>query len=619
MKSNNRRHWLLILGVLLLGDFALGKDDGGPFGRPAPKHAVRLEKSVWIPMRDGVRLSTDLYFPERAGDKLPVVLVRTPYNKNSRRQDKSDARFFAGQGYVVAVQDVRGRFESEGNFLINAAEREDGSDTVTWLARQSWSSGKVGTYGCSYLGEDQIQLAATRNPNHVAAISQAAGGVNRWAGLITGGAFELAAAFGWFRNNGTKLFLRPPPGAPDDFYARYGEYFNPRPVPGPVDFGSGWRSLPLVEMLQKLGGPPTDFEGFVSHEPADPWYEQLGYVRETDRFDVAVLHVNSWYDYGVADTLDLFNLLGEKSDSAEARQNQFALISPTVHCRSEVATRSTEVGERNVGDARLDYWGLYLRWFDYWLKGINNGVTDTVKVQIYVMGKNEWRAEREWPLERTRYTPYYLQSDGRANSRFGTGVLSAKAQGSDAADRFVYDPQTPVPSVGGPMCCTGTPDAVAGAFDQSELEARQDVLVYSTEVLEKGVEVTGPIELVLFVSSNVSDTDFTGKLVDVHPDGKAYNVQEGILRARYREGYEKKVWMMPGQVYQLTVSLHAVSNYFAPGHRIRLEVSSSNFPRFDRNLNTGGNNYDETRWKEAENAIHHSSRYPSRLVLPVIP
>ncbi len=241
------------------------------------------------------------------------------------------------------------------------------------------------------------------------------------------------------------------------------------------------------------------------------------------------------------------------------------------------------------------------------------------KVHLYVMGKNQWRSENEWPLARTQFTKYYFHSNGHAHSRFGTGTLSTAAPGNEPADVYVYDPKTPTPSVGGPLCCTGTADAPSGVFDQSDVETRNDVLVYSTPVLRQGVEVTGPLSVVLYVSSSAPDTDFTAKLVDVYPDGSAFNIQESILRARYREGFDKKVWMKPGEVYEVRIDLQATSNYFGPGHRIRLEISSSNFPRFDRNLNTGGNQYNETEWKEATNTIHHSRIHPSHILLPVIP
>jgi putative CocE/NonD family hydrolase len=286
---------------------------------------------------------------------------------------------------------------------------------------------------------------------------------------------------------------------------------------------------------------------------------------------------------------------------------------------SELATEHTMVGKRDLGDARLDFYGIYLRWFDHWLKGINNDVTKMPKVQIYVMGKNQWRGENEWPLARTQFTKYYLHSAGKANSRFGDGTLSTQPANNEPPDHFVYDPATPVPTAGGLPCCTEQYEAGEGSFDQSEVETRNDVLEYTTPVLEKGVEVTGPLQVVLYVSSSARDTDFTAKLVDIYPDGTAYNVQDGIQRVRYREGYEKKVWMSPGEVYEVKIDLQATSNYFGPGHRIRLEVSSSNFPRFDRNLNTGGNNYDETKWVVANNTVHHSGVHASYILLPVIP
>jgi putative CocE/NonD family hydrolase len=241
------------------------------------------------------------------------------------------------------------------------------------------------------------------------------------------------------------------------------------------------------------------------------------------------------------------------------------------------------------------------------------------KVQYYLMGKNVWRSADAWPLPRTELREYYLHSEGAANGRFGNGTLSTEPPSREPPDRYVYDPATPVPTTGGTFCCTNTPGLDGGAWDQSEVEMRHDVLVYTSPVLEEGIEVTGPIEARLYVSSSARDTDFTARLVDVYPDGTAFNVQEGILRARYREGFDKKIWMSPGEVYEIKIDLHATSNYFGPGHRVRLEVSSSNFPRFDRNLNTGGNNYSETEWVVARNAVYHSSEHPSRLIVPVIP
>lgn len=588
----------LLFFIYLLPTVILAQGNTDKYPLPKQKYEVRIEKSRMVPMRDGVRLATDLYFPLGAGEKHPVILIRTPYNKNAGYINMN-GQFFAGQGYVVVAQDCRGKFESEGDYVVSMDDTPDGFDAVNWAASQPWSTGKVGTYGCSYLGENQVQMAKVQNPNLIAMIPQAAGTAHRYFGLINGGAFELVAGFGWFRDYGSKV--RPVPELPE------------------IDYQKIWMSLPLTDMQNKAGSPPTDWVGFVSHEPADPWWDKFGYVKDTHNFDVPALHIGSWYDIGVAETLKLFDLFQRKGLSERSRNNQFVIISPTVHCASEWAMENTKVGNREVGDARFDYYGTYLRWFDYWLKSEDNGVLDLPKVQYYVMGKNEWRSAQQWPLAETQYIKYYFHSDGNANTRLGSGVLNTQPPKAEPPDQYIYDPANPVPTVGGPICCSGTPDAPAGAFDQSEVEMNDGVLVYTTPVLEKGIEVTGPLRVVLYASSNVRDTDFTAKLVDVYPDGIAYNVQEAILRARYREGYNKKLWLQPGEVTRLIINLHATSNYFPAGHRIRLEISSSNFPRFDRNLNTGGNNYDETEWIVATNTIYHSDKYPSHLLLPVIP
>lgn len=604
--------------------------DVAKFEPPSPKYDVRVERSVMVPMRDRVRLSTDLYFPVGLKDKTPSILIRTPYNKNQffTRQWGPSAYVFASQGYVVAVQDCRGKYESEGTFMVSINESDDGYDTLSWLAAQSWCNGNIGTYGCSYLGEVQILQSKLRHPNLKAMIPMAAGMALGTAGdryrffSFNGGALELAPLVGWFYGQGSKVYFRPPPHIDREEFLKISKLFDPAPKLPPLDFKDIWRSLPVVDMMKKAGAPPTDFEDCVSHGPGDPWWQDFGYITETDRFDVPTLHVNSWYDYGVTDTLYFFNLFQRNAESARCRDNQYVIIAPTTHCVSEMGMRAHEqtiVGERAVGDARYDYWNTYLRWFDFWLKGIENDITEMPHVRFYVLGKNEWRTESEWPPAGTKFIKYFLHSDGYANSRFGKGKLGTNLPGNESPDRFVYDPKTPVPSVGGPVCCTGTPDAPPGAFDQSEVETRHDILVYSSPVLEEGIEVSGPLQVVLYVSSSAMDSDFTGKLVDVYPDGTAFNVQEGILRARYREGFDKKVLMKAGEVYEIKIDLHSTSNYFGPGHRIRVEVSSSNFPRFDRNLNTGGNNYDETEWVIAKNTIHHSKKYPSYILLPVVP
>jgi len=575
---------------------------GGPVPRPEPKYKVETTRNVMVPMRDGVRLATDIYRPVGAGDRLPVVLIRTPYNKTANRGGTNvTAEMFAGQGYVAVAQDVRGQYESEGRYEVEKDDPRDGYDTIDWIVKQGWSNGKVGTYGCSYLGEVQFLLAKMRHPNHTAMIPQSASGAigpaggyyTNW-GAYEGGAFTLSTTFGWFRGAGHQVKN------------------GPRPE---IDFAATLKTLPLVEMARRSGYAESEYDEFVSHAPADPYWTAKGYLTDQDRFDTPALHVNSWLDVTPEQTLYAFNLMRRNAASARARDNQFVIMSPTTHCASEAASANTKVGEREVGDARLPYWKIYFDWFDYWLKGVQNDVLKRPKVQYYVTGKNEWRSADVWPLPGVRSTPYYLSSGGRANTAAGDGTLGTTKPAGEGKDTFVYDPGDPFPSKGGTICCTGNPADQPGIFDQSSAESRQDLLVYSTPPLAAGVTIAGTVTAVLFVSSDAKDTDFTAKLIDVDPQGRSWNVVNGIKRARYREGFTKKVWMEKGRVYNVEVSLKAAAHHFAPGHRIRLHISSSDFPAFDRNLNTGGNNFDETTWVKATNTVHHGS---SHVLLPVV-
>ena len=597
--------------------------------RPAPVYTeIRRERTVLVPMRDGVRLSTDIYSPIGIEGPLPVVLIRLPYNKNKYRglgSPGSDAHYFASHGYHVVVQDMRGRFESEGDYEILANERNDGYDTIEWISRQPWSNSKVGTYGCSYLGENQILLSATRHPNHTAAIPLAAGGGYEGTGrpfmVQDGGVPELASGLGWFWRAGAKHHQKRPYGMSDEEYRNDAALYEPWPHVPDVDFQQLFWHLPSIDILKNAGGPASDYADLFSHGPAEPYWDNMNYVDDSDKFNVPALHVNSWYDGGINETLVLFNLFRTNATGDRGRDNQFAIISPTAHCESEGLENwnNAVIGDRAVGDISKDYFRIYLDWFDHWLKGVDNGVTGMPKLQYYAMGTNEWRSANSWPLPDTKYQNYYLHSNGDANTRSGSGLLSTVAPASkELADHYRYDPGNPTPTLGGAICCISEDAAPAGAYDQRDVENRQDVLVYTSDELDSNLEVTGPITATLFVSSSAYDTDFTVKLVDVYPDGTTYNVQDSILRARYREGYEKQVFMQPDGVYRLNIDLHATGNVFLKGHRIRLQVSSSNFPRFVRNLNTGDNNYDETEFVTAKNTIHHSAKYPSHILLPVV-
>jgi putative CocE/NonD family hydrolase len=605
---------------------AFAQDWSAP--RPTPKYEVRVEKNVLVRMSDGVHLATDLYFPVRDPTGLPAILIQTPYNKNldPYAQHGSAARMFASQGFVTAVQDKRGRWASEGRYGISEGDLADVPETIQWLASQPWSNGNVGLYGCSNMGETQIIAAPTKPPALKAMIPQAAGGAvgkaggrYRFFGVYNGGALELAAAFGWIANQGSRVYYRPPSHLTPEEVLAVTPYFDAGPKPPKIDYRAAWNMLPIIETVPRLGITYTPWTEFLARDLDDKVWDEIGYLKDGDTIDAPALHVNSWYDLGVADTLFTFNYFREQGVSQRARDNQYAIISPTSHCLSEFVSNPTIVGQRDLGDARFGYWDIYVKWFGHWLAGEDNDVLDMPRVQYYVMGRNAWSSAAAWPVPGTRFVKYYLRSGGRANGMHGDGALSTTAPKREAADSFVYDPAAPVPTIGGLVCCTGTADAPEGPLDQRAVEMRNDVLVYSTPPLQKGIEVTGPIQAVLYVSSEAKDTDFTAKLVDVYPDGTAYNLQEGILRARYREGFDKEVWMGKGQVYEIRVDLHATSNYFEAGHRIRLEISSSNFPRFDRNLNTGEDNEEGREWATTRNTIRHSGAQASYVVLPVIP
>jgi uncharacterized protein len=577
--------WSLVIAASFFAP-ALAQDHSSA---QSPGYAVRSETNRMVPMRDGVRLSTDLFFPVGVEGKLPVILWRSVYGKEGAFERESLFPALVQRGYVVATQSTRGRGGSEGNFIPSVGDRNDGYDTVAWLASQPWSNGKVATSGCSSLGEAQL-LAAVTKPPHLVTIEPmtSASGYNvhgrPWMSF-DGGAFELAQTAGWFAAADASR----------------------------VDYAT----LPVVDVLKKAGLTGTEYEKFASSSPEGEYYQKLEWLRSGERIDVPALFFDSWYDYGPAETLEFVSDLRKAAPSASARRNQFAIISPGTHCSYLNPSAHTVAGERDLGHAGLDMLDLQLRWYDHWMKGIQNGITDRPVIQYYLMGKNEWRSAGSWPVPGTRFTRLYLDSHGQANSRMGDGRLSFDPQAPDSpSDTFLYDPADPVPSLGGHTCCTGK-DTEAGGYDQSKIEARRDVLVYTSDVLEKGLEITGPLELFLQVASSAPDTDFTAKLVDVYPDGRAFNIQEGAMRMRYREGFDKNLRMRPGEVYAIRLNLHATSNYFGPGHRFRLEVTSSNFPRWDRNLNTGGNNYDESTWVTARNTVHHSAGHPSYIVLPV--
>ncbi len=589
-----------------------------------------ITRKILVPMRDGVRLATDVYRP-RVDEPVPIIFSRTPYNFNIYRDGEVSERALRSaweavkRGYAYVVQNERGRFFSEGEWDILGPPTTDGYDALTWMAEQPWSNGNVGTLGCSSTAEWQMGVASLDHPAHAALVPMGFGaGVGRvgqfyeQGNWYRGGAQQMLFTAWLYGNQNNQRPTFPKDMSREDL-VRVSRYFDLAPEMPRVDWVKALEHLPLIDIMNNVQGPRGIYEDMIQRTPDDPaWYEG-GLYHDDMPFGVPALWFISWYDVSTGPNLALFNHVKDNAEDPEVADNQFAVIAPTTHCGFQRTMEETVVGERSVGDARLDYDGLIYGWFDYWLKGKQNGILETMpRVQYYTMGKNEWQTSETWPPEGAEMTTYYLDSTGEANSLRGDGVLTLTAPSADDhPDSFDYDPHNPVPSYGGNVCCTG--NAIrGGSFDQQHMEERDDILVYSTEPLESGIEVTGTIEITLYVSSNAKDTDFTVKLIAVYPDGRAYNLDETIQRVRYREGYDKQVFMEEGVVYELAVSSMSTSNYFAPGHRIRIEVSSSNFPRFTRNLNTGGNNYDEVDGVVARNSVHHSQIYPSQIRLPVV-
>jgi len=586
-----------------------------------------VEEKVMVPMRDGIRLATDIYRP-KTDQKVPIIFSRTPYNfatwQDGEKTSRTAARALEAikRGYAYVVQNERGRYFSEGEWDILGVPLTDGYDAFTWMKNQSWSNGKIGTLGCSSTAEWQMAVGALNHPSHAAMVPQAFG-----AGVGTVGEFYEQG--NWYRGGVEQLLFfswlygvehdrfkpRIPEGATQEDLIRISRFYDLAPENPPVDMAEALKHLPIQDILKNINGKKEIFDKMVRRKPNDPAWFEGGLYHNTMDLNIPGFWFVSWYDVSVGPNISLFNHLRNTSKN---KDNQYLVIAPTLHCAFKRATENTMVGELSVGDARLNYDEQIYAWFDLWLKDEKNDFKEkTPRIQYFTMGSNIWQASETWPPENAKMTTFYLNSNGQANVP-GNGYLTTKKpENLSTYDSFVYDPMNPVPSLGGNVCCTG--NAVqGGAFDQQELEKRADILVYTTEPLEEGVEVSGFIETTLFISSDVKDTDFTIKLVDVHPDGKAFNLDETIQRVRYREGYDKEVFMEEGQVYELKLSPMSTSNYFKKGHRIRIEISSSNFPRFARNLNSGGNNYDEKKGIVANNKVHHSRKYASHIKLPIV-
>jgi uncharacterized protein len=597
-----------------------------------------VDRKVMMPMRDGVRLATDIYRPRNAAGKVATIWVRTPYNfnywdvRNRVPSDMTAALTAVKRGYAYVVQNERGHFFSEGNYDILGPPRTDGYDALEWLSKQPWSNGKVGTTGCSSTAEYQMGVAATEHPAYAAMNVQGFGaGVGRvtpyyeQGNWYRGGAVQMLFVT-WIYGQQNQVRPMFPPNTSQEDLIRVSKSFDLAQQLPNVDWSKALWHLPVQDILKAVDAPrgifadamPVDTGGrMIQRTPNDPAWYKGGLYHDDMPLNVPGLWFMSWYDVSVGPNLALFNHV-RRTAKGDVPNQQWAVIAPVAHCAYTRAAEQTIVGERNMGDARLDYAEITYGFFDRFVKGETSARLDFMpKVTYYTMGINKWQTSDTWPPSGTQPMTLFLSSGGKANTLDGDGRLTSAAPAADAPDAFTYDPMNPVTSYGGNVCCTGTA-ITAGSFDQRQMEARPDILVYTTEPFKEGLELSGSIEPTLYVSSDVKDTDFTVKVLDVYPDGRAYNLDESIQRMRYREGYEKPpVWMEPGKVYKVALQPLTTSNYFDVGHRLRIEVSSSNFPRFDRNLNTGGNNYDEVQGVVAHNVVHHSKQYPSQITITV--
>lgn len=567
---------------------------------------ILIEKNIMVPMRDEVQLATDVYRLDGA-TPTPVLVARTPYNKDPMIAggDTFNILRAVQAGYTVVTQDVRGRYASEGTFNPHVQETDDGLDAFAWVAAQPWSNGVVGTFGGSYLGSTQW-LPAREQPPALRAMAPAITFSDGYEGCSYQGGAKVLHDLRWVVAN----------IVPAEIERRIARGEKPLESEIPLDVDGALTELPLAThpLIREYA---TFYLDWLAHRTPDDYWLPSAPNAGYEQITAPALNISGWYDIFLWSTFQNYMGMKQGGGSEIARRNQQVIIGPWTHMNFSGSFPEREFGP-NASSAAIDLHGRHVRWFDRWLKDEANGVDEEPPVTIFVMGIDAWRDESDWPLPDTQYRPYYLHSGGQANSLHGDGTLSSEAPGDEPPDVFLYNPLRPVPTVGGQVILPG--GNAMGPRDQREVERRDDVLVYNTPVLDQPVEVTGPIELRLFVASSARDTDFTGKLVDVYPDGRAIILTEGILRARYRNSFTEPELLEPETVYELRLDLWATANVFLPGHRIRLEVSSSNFPRFDRNSNTGGEIASETadQYQPAINRIFHDAAHPSRLILPVI-
>jgi putative CocE/NonD family hydrolase len=560
---------------------------------------IRVQRYVAATMRDGVKLYGDLYRPAREG-KFPVLIVRTPYGVQREGMHPPLIKF-AQHGYAVLIQDVRGRYESDGKWEPFRNEGQDGHDTIEWAAKQPWSNGKVAMQGGSYLGHVQWAAATHAPPSLVTVFPMVASTdiYKNW--LSHGGAFRLSFNYGWGVVRMPNRIMLPQSWHTDKF------------APPELKYERVLQHLPLSDIdLQSGGYGVQHFRDWLKHQSFDTYWKSISDEQRVEKVKVPVHTSGGWFDIFLNGTINGFTNVRRTGGTEKARRESKLIIGAWGHGPSR------RFGDVDFGpDANRDMFERQLRWYDHYLKGEDNGIVREPPVEIFYMGANKWKHEQDWPVPGTKFTPYYLSSGGKANTAGGDGVLSADKTSSAGVDKYTYDPDNPVPTLGGNNCC-GTP-TLAGPKDQRPVESRSDVLVYSSGPVKAPVAIAGPVRMKLFAATDGRDTDWMVKLVDVRPDGFAMNIAEGILRARFRNGLDKMELLQPNQIYEFDIDMAGTANVFQPGHRIRVDVTSSNFPQFDRNPNTGEDLGASAKVRAAAQTVHHGGSRASHIVLPVVP
>ena len=567
-------------------------------GKPAVEE-IRIERYLAAPMRDGVKLYGDLYRPARDG-KFPVLVVRTPYGV--QRDGVHEALIkFAQHGYAVYVQDVRGRFESEGKWDPFRNEANDGYDTIEWAAKQPWSNGKVGTEGGSYLGHVQWRAATQSPPSLVTMFPQVAS-TNIYKNWLTqGGAFRLSFNYGWGVVRMPNRIMLP-------------QYWHTEKyAPPELSYEHILKHLPLNDIdHQNAGQTVPHFRDWLKHQSYDQYWKSISDEEHFEKVKVPVHTSGGWFDIFLNGTINGFVGVKHNGGTEKARRESKMIIGAWGHGASR------KFGDVDFGPtANREFFDRQIRWYDHYLKGEDNGIDREPPIEIFYMGVNKWQHAQDWPLPGTKFTPYYLASGGKANGASGNGVLSDGKPSIAGSDKYAYDPSNAVPTLGGNNCC-GTP-TLAGPKDQRPIESRSDVLVYTSPALTNPLAIAGPVHMKLFAATDSRDTDWMIKLVDVYPDGFAMNIAEGMLRARFRNGVDKMELLQPNQVYEYDVDMAGTANVFQPGHRIRIDITSSNFPQFDRNPNTGEDLGASSRVRTAAQTVHHGGMQASHILLPVVP